>query len=422
MSKIKSITAREILNSKGIPTVEAIVTLSNGVVASASVPGRTSVGGFEAAEITDGDPQRFNGKGVKKVVSNVVDIISPKLIGLESDKQQEIDRIMIELDGTQNKSRLGVNSILPVSMAIAKASARNYLLPLFAYLKEHINKQNLALKIPTPCFNIFNGGRIAGGNLDFQSFLLIPATSKGYPEALQIGVNTYSLIKSALEFKNLPTLIGDEGGFGPSLPSNEDGFNILKQTIENTSLRLGFDVFLGLDASANNFYSEKKYKIKDSVMQLTTQDLIDYYSQLDKKFRILYLEDPLYEEDWDGWAELSEKISQNTIIVGDHLTSTNPFRLQTALDKKAISGIVIKPSQVGTVMESLAVIEVARQAGLKIIVSSTSAETTDDFIADFSVAVSADYVKFGAPSRGENVSKYNRLLAINDEIKNLKST
>ena len=419
MAKIKQIEAREILNAKGHPTVEATVVLTDGTLAIASVPGRTSVGGFEAAEIVDNDQNRYKGLGVLKTIDNIKNLIAPGIIGMEANKQQEIDKIMIELDGTQNKSRLGANAMLAVSMALAKAAAKSSVLPLFVYLREFIKKEGNSLRIPTPIFNVFNGGKIAGGNLDFQSFLIIPASSKPYSESLEIGVNIYSALRKDLEFKNLPTLVGDEGGFSPNLSTNEDGLYIIKQSIENTSLRLGFDVFLGIDASANNFYSDGKYKIKDSVMQFSSADLINYYEELNKKFHLLYLEDPLYEEDWNGWVDLTNRISTNTIVAGDHLTSTNPYRLQIALDKKAISGIVVKPSQVGTVIEALAVVEVARQAGLKIIVSTTSAETTDDFIADFAVAASSDYVKFGAVARGENVAKYNRLLEIEYQIKAL---
>lgn len=419
MSKIKKVMAREILNAKGIPTVETTMVLSDNTIAVASIPGRTSIGKSEASEIIDNDPNRFNGKGVLKAVENVNKIIGPKIAGMDADRQREIDKLMIEMDGTQNKSKLGANATLSISMAAAKAAAKSSMLPLFLYLRQFINKEKLSLKIPTPCFNMLSGGKIAGGNLDFQSFLLTPATSKSYSESLQIGTTIYKLLKDSLEFKNLPTFVGDEGGFGPSLASNEEGLYIINQTVETTPLKLGFDVFLGLDCSANNFYSDKKYKIKDSIMQLSSGELINYFDQLNKKFHILYLEDPLEEEDWEGWVQITARLSQNVIIVGDHLTSTNPYRLQTAIDKKAITGIVIKPSQIGTVIEALAVVEVARESGLKITVSSSSADTTDDFISDFAVAVSSDYVKFGAPARGENVIKYNRLLEIENQFRSI---
>jgi enolase len=419
MSKIKHIRAREILNAKGIPTVETTVVLSDNNWATASCPGRTLISIAEAAELYDNDSARFAGKGVLRAVDNVNSILAPKLQGMEAEKQSELDKIMIEMDGTQNKSRLGANALLSVSMAIAKSAARASSLPLFLYLRQFINKESLTLKMPTPCFNVLNGGKIAGGNLDFQSFILIPASAKTYSECLLIGSDIYRTLKMNLEYKNLPTLVGDEGGFGPSLPNNEQALELINQALGSTTLKLGFDVFLGLDCAANNFYSDKKYKIKDNVMQLSANEIINYYSELNKKYHVLYIEDPLQEEDWNSWVEISKTLSENTIIVGDHLTSTNPYRLQMAIDKKAITGIVIKPSQIGTVIESLAVVEVARQAGLKIIVSSTSAETNDDFIADFAVAVSADYVKFGAPARGENVSKYNRLSEIDIQLKTI---
>ncbi|OGH38301.1 MAG: phosphopyruvate hydratase [Candidatus Levybacteria bacterium RIFCSPLOWO2_01_FULL_38_21] len=419
MAKIKKIEAREILNAKGHPTVEVALVLADGTLATASSPGRTSLGGFEAAEVIDNDQDRYKGLGVLKAIENIKSIIAPRIIGIEVNKQQEIDKIMIELDGTQNKSRLGANAMLALSMVVSRAAAKSSALPLFVYLREFIKKEGNPLKIPTPIFNLLNGGKIAGGNLDFQSFLVIPVSSKPYSESLEMGANIYSTLRNDLGFKNLPTLVGDEGGFAPNLATNEDGLNIIKQSIENTAFRVGFDVFLGIDASSNSFYSEGKYKIKDSAMQFSSSDLTTYYENLNKKFHLLYLEDPLYEEDWNGWVDLTNRISANTIVAGDHLTSTNPYRLQIALDKKAISGIVVKPSQVGTVIETLAVVEVARQAGLKIIVSATSAETTDDFIADFAAAVSSDYVKFGATARGENVAKYNRLLEIEDQIKAL---
>jgi len=419
MSKIKHVSAREILNAKGIPTVEATVILTDNTMASSSAPGRTSVGGSEAAELIDNDLNRLSGFGVLKAVENINSVIGPKLAGIDAEKQREIDKLMIEMDGTANKARLGANAILAVSQAVAKATAKSSMLPLFIYLRQFISKDKANLKIPNPCFNVLNGGKIGGGNLDFQSFLLIPASSKSFSEALEIGVNIYKILRENLEFKNLPTLIGDEGGFGPNFATNEDGLHFIKQTIENTTLRLGFDVFLGIDFSANNFYSDKKYKIKDSVMQFSSENLIEYYEVLNNKFHLLYMEDPLHEEDWDGWMQMSAKLSKNSIIVGDHLTSTNPYRLQMAIDKRAITGIVVKPSQVGTVIETLAVVEVARQADLKIIVSSTSADTVDDFLSDFAVAVSADYVKFGAPARGENIIKYNRLSEIERELRTI---
>ena len=419
MAKIKQVIAREILNAKGNPTVEATVVLNDGTSETASSPIGLSVGTFEAVELRDGDANRYGGMGVLKAVANINNLIEPKLIGIDANKQQEIDRIMIELDGTQNKSHLGAKATLTVSKAIAKDAAKSSVLPLFLYLRQFIKNSEAELRIPTAIINLINGGKHAGNNLDFEGFLLIPASSKSYSESLQLGVNIYHSLKKTLEAKNLHTLVGDEGGFGPNLSTNEDAFAYITQAIDDLNLRFGFDVFLGLDLSANVFFSQGRYKIKDNSSNLSSSELINYYENITKKYHLLYLEDPLSEDDWEGWVEISSKLSDQAIIAGDDLTSTNPYRLQMALDKKAITGIVAKPSQIGTVIEALAVIEVAKQAGLKIIVSTRGGETNDDFIADFAVASSSDYIKFGAPARGENTAKYNRLLQIEEQIKSL---
>ena len=419
MAKIKQITAREILNAKGMPAVEATVTLSDGKSGTASTPSGTSIGNYEASEIRDHDEKHFQGYGVLKAVSNIQDTIAPALLGMEATKQPEIDKKMIEMDGTQNKGRLGANAILAVSMATAKAAAKSSLLPTFLYLREFIKKENVPMKIPTPAFNILNGGKHAGENVNFQEFMIIPASSKTYSESLNMALVLYGSLKKMLEQNNFTTLIGDEGGFAPKLANNKDGLNLLKQSIETTSFRFGFDVFLGLDAAATGFFNDGRYRIKDRTMPLSSSDMISFYEEINKEFHLLYLEDPLAEDDWNGWSNIYTALSQQTLVVGDDLTATNPYRLQMALDKKAITGIIIKPNQIGTVIESLAVVEIARQSGLKIIVSHRSGETNDDFIADFAVAVSADYIKFGSPVRGERVAKYNRLLEIEREIKSL---
>ncbi len=419
MAKIKEIKAQEILDSRGNPTIETTVVLQDGSVGVASCPSGASVGSYEAWELRDHDDKRFSGLGVLKAVNNVNSIIAPALVGMDSSKQQDIDKTVINLDGTQNKGKLGANATLSVSMAVCKAGARNSMLPLFLYLRQFIKTENTALKIPTPLFNFINGGKHAGDNLDLQEFFVIPATSKPYNEALEMGVNIYTVLRNTLKENGLSTLIGDEGGYAPKLATNKDAFVLLKQAIDKTNLRFGFDVFFGLDAASNSFYQDKQYRLKDRSMPFSTDDLIAFYQELNKQYRILYLEDPLFEDDWEGWAKISSKMSQDTIIVGDDLVATNPYRLQMAIDKKAITGVIIKLNQIGTVIECLAVVEVARAAGLKIIVSHRSGETNDDFIADFSVAVSADYVKFGATARGERVAKYNRLLQIEKQIKAL---
>jgi enolase len=419
MAKIKQIVAREILNSKGLPTVETTVILNDGKTGTASTPTGTSVGSYEASELRDRDDKRFQGNGVLKAISSIQDNIAPSILGMDATKQHEIDKKMIELDGTQNKGRLGSNAMLSVSMAVAKAAAKSALLPTFLYLREFINKEKIAIKIPTPAFNILNGGKHAGDNTNFQEYMVIPASSKTYSESLNMALVLYDSLRKILEQNNFATLVGDEGGFAPKLQTNKDGLDFVKQAIEASSFRYGFDVFLGLDAAATSFFHEGNYHIKDKTMPLSADSLIEYYEELNKEFHLLYLEDPLAQDDWNGWSKIYAALSQQTVIVGDDLTATNPYRLQMALDKKTITGIVIKPNQIGTVIEAMAVIEVARQAGIKIIVSHRSGETNDDFIADFAVAVSADYVKFGAPVRGERVAKYNRLLEIEREIKSL---
>ena len=419
MAKIKQIIAREILNAKGNPAVEATVILNDGKMGTASCPSGTSVGNYEASELKDHDDNHFQGNGVLKAISNIQDVIAPALLGMEATKQPEIDKKMIEMDGTQNKGRLGANAILSVSMAVAKAAAKSSLLPTFLYLREFVKKENVPIKIPTPIFNILNGGKHAGENVNFQEFMVIPASSKTYSESLNMALVLYNSLKKTLEQNNLTTLIGDEGGFAPKLSSNKDALTLLKQAIDTTSFRFGFDVFMGLDAASTNFFSEGKYHLKDRTMPLSSSDLISFYEEINKEFHLLYLEDPMAEDDWGGWSNIYSTLSQQTLIVGDDLTATNPYRLQMALDKKTITGIIIKPNQIGTVIEALAVVEVARQAGIKIIVSHRSGETNDDFIADFAVAVSADYAKFGSPIRGERVAKYNRLLGIEREIKSL---
>ncbi len=416
MSKIKSVSAREILNSRGQPAVESTVILDNDTAASASCPSGKSVSSYEAVELLDQDPTKFGGKGVSKAVSNVNTILSQAITGMDVLSQSEIDRKMIEADGTPNKSKLGANAILSVSIAVAKAAAKSTKTPLYAYLRQYISAPNTA-KFPTPAFNILNGGKHASGNIDFQEIMIIPATSKTFSQGLEIGAAIYSALQATLKAANYTTLVGDEGGFAPTLPTNKDALLLVKDAIAKTPFQYGFDVFFGIDAAANSFYSEKRYLIKDKKTALTASDLVNYYEELHSVFHLLYLEDPLSEDDWDGWKEACAKLSKTMIIVGDDLVSTNPSRLQEAISKKAVTAIIVKPNQIGTVIEALAVVEVAKQAGLKIIVSHRSGETNDDFIADFAVGVGADYAKFGAPARGERVAKYNRLLQIEKEMR-----
>lgn len=414
MATVKQILAREILNSKGNPAVETTVILSDGASATASCPSGTSVGTYEAIDLKDGDENRFKGLGVLKAVDNVNSVIGPKLVGLEAQDQSHIDKTLIDLDGTKNKAKLGANATLSVSMAICKAAAKSNQTPLFMYIHQFLTKT--ALKIPTPLFNLINGGQHASGNLDFQEFFLIPATSKSFEDCILIGSNVTKSLSEILTNNNLNTLVGDEGGFGPKLAKNSEALQLLKDAVDAENVRFGFDVFFGLDAASNSFYDKKNYRLKDRSAPYSAEDLVNYYKDINNTYHLLYLEDPFDEDDWGNWVYLQEQIS-NTIVVGDDLTVTNPYRLQTALDKKAIGGVIIKPNQIGTIMETLAVVEIAKSSGLKIIVSHRSAETNEDFIADFAVGIGADYVKFGALQRGERLAKYNRLLYINNQLK-----
>jgi enolase len=416
MPQISDITAREILNSKGNPTIEVTVTTDQGYQAVASCPSGTSTGTYEAFELKDKDPKRYMGGGMLKAIENVHNTIAPALKGMEVTDQAGIDQKMIQLDGSSNKMNLGANTILAVSMSVAKAGALASQMPLYQYLRQFINTENLELRVPTPLFNVLNGGAHAGGNIDMQEFIVTPGSYKGFSEGLHMGFLIYKHLGELLKKNGASTLIGDEGGYGPALRTNEEALQLLLKAIELTSLRIGYDVFCGIDAAGSSFFDGKKYKIMDKPTPLTGMELAEFYKELIGKYNIVYLEDPFGEDDFDSWTHLQATAAQGQIITGDDLTVTNPLRLQLALDKSAISGIIIKPNQIGTVSESIAVVEMARSNNIKVTVSHRSGETNDDFIADFAVGVSSDYVKFGAPARGERVAKYNRLLQIESEI------
>ncbi|MFA6918229.1 MAG: enolase C-terminal domain-like protein [Candidatus Gracilibacteria bacterium] len=417
MAKIKAIDAQEILNAKGFPTIEATVILNDGKVGVASCPSGGKIGNYEAVDLRDNDKNRFEGQGVNKAIENIKQVIAPALIGKEVEHQPEIDKIMIDLDGTQNKARLGANTILAVSMAVAKAGAESSVLPLFLYLRQFVKKDHEALKIPVPIFNFINGGNKENRFADFYEFLIVPASSKPYLESIQIGEIIHKSLKQIIETK-YDKMQDDYGeGFTPDLTTNKEAFSLMQQAVENTPVKLGFDVFFGLDSRASTFFRDGKYRIKDNPAGLSSKDFISYYEELNKNIHLLYIEDPLDQDDWEGWTALFEKLSATTIIAGGDLIATNPYRLQMAIDKKAVNAIVIKPNQIGTVIESLAIAEAAKETGLKITVSHRSNETNDDFLADFSVAVSADYIKIGSLARGENIAKYNRLLQIDNQLK-----
>ncbi len=417
MAKIKSVEAQEILDAKGFPAVEATVILADGKVGIASCPTGEKTGEYDAVDLKDNDQTSFEGKGVNKAIANIRKFIAPALVGREAGHQPEVDKIMIDLDGTKNKSRFGANATLAVSIAVARAAAGSSTLPLFLYLRQFVKNNNGKLKVPVLIFNFINGGNGENRSSDFYEYLIIPASSKSYLESIQIGEAIRNSLKQAIETKYAKSIDDYGEGFTPELASNKEAFLLIQQAVENTYVKLGFDVFFGLNSRASTFFKSGKYHIKDNSSALSSSDLVNYYIELNKKIHLLYLEDPLDQDDWKGWIELFTKLSATTIVAGSDLIATNPYRLQMAIDKKTVNAIVIKPNQTGTVIESLAIAEAAKETGLRTIVSHRNNETNDDFISDFSVAVGADYIKIGSLSRGENIAKYNRLLQIDNQLK-----
>lgn len=414
MSKIQSIIAREIFNSHANPTIEVKVQLNDGVSCVSSIESGIKKMTYEAQYLYDEDPNRFDGMGVTRAVESVNNEIAPKIVGMEAHEQQKVDRAMIELDGTQNKMKLGANSILAVSQAVAKTAAKSALLTPSLYLRQLISQSNQPHKIPTPMFNLIEGGKHSDGGLNFQEFLVIPATSNSFSRSLEIGLTLYQKLQAALKDGNQATSNAQEGGFSPKLPNNAEALRMLRTVISTTSYSYLKDVFMGVDVAANGMLNNRKYTVKDKNGLLDDEDLIEIYHQMFTDYSLVYFEDPFGEDDWEGWKKMYAAFSSKSLIAGDDITCTNPYRLQTALNNNVVSAIVIKPTQIGTVTESLAVVEIARFKQLKLIVSSRSGATDDDFIADFAVAIDSDYVKFGAPSR-ERIGKYNRLLEIEKE-------
>lgn len=417
-SAIYSITAREILDSRGNPTVETTVILNSGYRGTASVPSGASVGKYEAVELRDGDEGRYNGMGVLNAVANVNTIIAPKLVRSDALDQKKIDETMIALDGTANKSKLGANSIVSVSLGVAAAAANHTKQPLYRYLNGLVAPvaPTKIERIPTPLFNIINGGKHGAGNLNFQEFMVIPASNKKFSEALRMGVELYHHLKQILAYRNAIHSVGDEGGFAPNLFTNMEAFELLMEAIKATKYRFGIDVFFGLDIAASQFKTPRGYQIKDKPASLSSREFIDYLKEINTKYRLLILEDPLEEDDWGNWTLLTKEVGRDILVVGDDLLVTNPERLQKAISEKACNAILLKPNQIGTLSEFLSVVALAKKHDIKCIVSHRSGETDDTTIADLAVAVQSEYVKFGAPARGERVVKYNRLLQIEAEL------
>lgn len=412
MATIQQITASQILDSSGIPTVEASVVLDNGYTFKSSVPSGTSTGKYEAVELRDGNESRYFGMEVSKVVGNINSIIAPKLIGQDPTQQNQIDQILVDLDGTDNKSNLGANALLAVSQAVCKAGAAVYNLHLFDYLSQKYNLRDQKSPFPVPIVNVINGGKHGAGNLDFQEFHIIPTSTKQYPEALRLAAEIYHSLEIALTQMNAIHSVGVEGGFAPNLFTNKDALEIIIESIRRTEYTFGKDVFLGLDVAASHFYSEGKYQIKDRPKAIEPHELVEYYKELNSAINLFSLEDPFIEDDWKSWAQITAQLGENTLVVGDDLLASNKDRLNRAIQEKACDAVLVKPNQIGTVTECVEIIKLTQQAGLSVVVSHRSGETNDTFIADFAVGVGANYTKFGAPSRGERTAKYNRLLEI----------
>lgn len=411
MTVISDVYAREVLDSRGNPTIEVEVYLESGVMASAIVPSGASTGAFEAVELRDGDKNRFMGKGVLKAVENVNERIAPEIIGLDALDQVAIDEIMIKLDGTENKGKLGANAILAVSMAVAKAAAEALGMPLFQYLGGTNAKQ-----LPVPMMNILNGGAHADNNVDIQEFMIMPVGAKNYSEGLRMGVEVYHHLKSVLKKKGLATGVGDEGGFAPNLSSNEEALQVIMEAIEAAGYKAGKDIKLALDVAATELYDEKEkvYKLAGEGVTKTSQEMVDFYKELINKYPIISIEDGLSEEDWDGWKLMTEQLGDKIQIVGDDLFVTNTSRLKKGIDQKIANAILIKLNQIGTITETLDAIEMAKRAGYTAVISHRSGESEDATIADVAVAVNAGQIKTGAPARTDRIAKYNQLLRIED--------
>lgn len=418
MATIKRIWSREILDSRGIPTVECYCQLDDGRFATSSVPAGTSTGSHEALELRDKDPKRYHGEGVLKACENINNVLGPALIGMDPLKQPDIDQKLINLDGTENKSKYGGNAILAVSEVVCKVAAITQSKALYAWVNDLAVDRGMekGIKLPTPLLNMINGGLHGAGNLDFQEFWMIPATSKKFSEGLQMGVEIYQTIGENLSRRGAIHSVGHEGGYAPNLFTNADAFEVFVESVKQTNYSLGRDVFLGLDVAANSFYKAGEYSIRDRSTTLSDDQLLDYYKELVGNYRLAILEDAFQEDAWNSWKKLYSELNGTAIVVGDDLLVTNPKRLQKAIDEKACNAAVIKPNQIGTVTETLQVVKMAKDAKWKIVTSHRSGETNDTFIADFAVGIASDYAKFGAPARGERVAKYNRLTAIEIEL------
>lgn len=419
MTKIQSIKAREIIDSRGLPTLEGKLVLDNGQEVVSAVPAGTSIGKYEALELRDADPSRLRGLGVTKAVAIVNDLLAPKLVGVSPLKQKDVDYWLIKADGTKNKERLGANSTLLISQLFVKAAAVSEKIPVFSYINSFYTKSFKAdlpvRKIPTPIFNIINGGKHANNDLQFQEFQILPSSSFSFEKSYLTGLEIFHELKEVLLYRNANISVGEEGGFTPDFSTNLDAVAIIAETINKRGLKLGVDIFLGLDIAASHFFKDDRYLLKDMTHPMNRDEYIEFLLTMLKTYAFLTLEDPLNQDDFDGWAQLNKKIPKDVYLVGDDLLATNKERLLRAIKEKSCTTILVKPNQIGTITETLEVVDTARKNNINYVVSHRSGETNDSFIADFAVGVQSDFVKFGAPSRGERVAKYNRLLQIEKE-------
>ena len=410
-SAIEKIYAREILDSRGNPTVEVDVSVQCGIMGRAAVPSGASTGDHEAIELRDGDETRYLGKGVRNVVNHINTTIADALKGFDATKQIDVDHLMIDLDGTENKSNLGANALLGVSMAVARTGAKLAEKSLF----RHLGGDDATL-LPVPMMNILNGGSHADNSVDIQEFMVVPFGASTFSEALRMGTEVFHHLKSVLKSKDMTTSVGDEGGFAPNLNSNEEALEVILEAIEKAGLKPGMDIYLALDVAASELYKNNTYNLYSEGRQLKSEEMVDYLGSLAEQYPILSIEDGLHEDDWAGWNHCTDKLGSKIQIVGDDLTVTNIKRLQRAIDDKSMNAILIKLNQIGTVTETIQTVEMARNAGFGVIISHRSGETEDTTIADLAVAMGMGQIKTGSASRTDRVCKYNQLLRIEEEL------
>ncbi|WP_276620212.1 phosphopyruvate hydratase [Syntrophomonas wolfei] len=411
MSTIVDVFAREVLDSRGNPTVEVEVFLEDGTMGRAVVPSGASTGAHEAVELRDGDSKRYLGKGVLQAVDNVNMIIAPEVIGMDATAQIDIDQLMIDLDDTPNKAKLGANAIMGVSLAVARAAATHLAIPLYQYIGG-VN----AREIPVPMMNILNGGKHADNNVDIQEFMIVPSGAPNFAEGLRMGVEVYHSLKKVLNNKGLGSGVGDEGGFAPNLPSNEAALDLILEAIAAAGYQAGSDINLALDVAATELFQDGKYHLASSGQVLSSSEMVDFYAQMMEKYPVISLEDGLAEDDWAGWKQLTERLGSKIQLVGDDLFVTNCQRLARGIEEGVCNSILIKVNQIGTLSETLNTIEMARRAGYTCVISHRSGETEDSTIADIAVATNAGQIKTGAPARTDRVAKYNQLLRIEEEL------